>query len=614
MVNAASVIVSLMLAGVDVPAPIHFRDVAPEVGLGGLTAGRLCFADLNGDGRPDAIIERHRVFLNIKFDAGPGFSFVEKTDTNLPAVCDGDCLVFADLDNDGKADAILTRYLDINNEKFTDPPAPARTCWMKGTGDGSFGEPRIIEQAKRATTACIAVGDVNRDGRLDLYLGNWYKQYGKDNEAWTNDLLMQNERSGESSSFRREAMTEDREKFDEDRDVAGRPTYGAMIVDLGFKSPRMHAQLLELSYGRRANRWHSFDGMDWRDAAPTAGLDGDADRSGVYPEWLRERAKTDKRFDRENEKPYRSHGNHFDCAIGDIDSDGDFDIFLAMITHAWAGPSSDRSRFIINRLREARSDGKLIGEFVYDPRLSVDRIPSDPHDPQARKWNQGDLFCELADLDHDGRLDLILASGDYPDPPPFDERLRIFHQEVDGTFKDVTATSGVSQPGCGQISLADVDGDGDLDILVGQSFTRFTKEMIDAQPEGKPRVRLFLNERIHTNTTPDDGRCITLSLIGDPHQECNRDALGAIVRVTAHLDGDSSKPATTQLGQLIGIGGHGGKQHQFLIHVGLGKAAKADEIVITWPDARGTTTTLNDVAEGHHAISESDNRLKPTRP
>src|SRR5690606_18198366 len=141
---------------------------------------------------------------------------------------------------------------------------------------------------------------------------------------------------------------------------------------------------------------------------------------------------------------------------------GDFDLFFAEITHAWAGESSDRSRFLVSELAQT---GKL--RFSSPPRLSVDRIPPVPPmkdwpEGWRPRWNQGDLFCELADLDHDGRLDLILSSGDYPDEPPYDQRLRIFHQQEDGTFKDVTSASGIDHVGSQQISLGDVDGDGDL--------------------------------------------------------------------------------------------------------------------------------------------------------
>jgi len=271
--------------------------------------------------------------------------------------------------------------------------------------------------------------------------------------------------------FGRVKQSEDHYPFDEDGDPAGRPTYGAMIVPWG---------ILELNYGRRANRLWKVAQMSFDPFAPlkhgqasyfggnvasVSLVDGDEDRSGEYPEWLKERGKTDARFDRPNEKPYRSHGNTFDAAIGDIDNDGDLDLFVTEIRHGWAGDSSDKSRFLVNRGDRDTS----IPAFDSSPKLSVDRIPADP---TVRNWNQGDLFAELVDFDQDGRLDLLLSSGDYPD----NQRLRVYRQQDDGRVVDVMAWSGLENEGSQQISLADVDLDGDMDVMVGQSFNRLSTE------------------------------------------------------------------------------------------------------------------------------------------
>lgn len=613
------------------PGAPRFVEAAAESGLGGLAAARVCLADVNGDGRPDAVIDRHRVFLNREDAGSPHGVWFEEIRSGLPAPRAGDCCVFADLDNDGNLDAVFTRYLDVNNEAY-EPPAegPERTAWLRGNGDGTFGEPRVIEAAKPATTAAVAVGDVDRDGLPDLWLGNWYVKYGASNEGFTNDLLLQTPlqargRDG-AGMFERRALGEDRAVFDEESDAAGRPTYGVMIArvlpSLPYAKPDgleqgivypgyergeppppqdRRPELIELNYGRRWNRL-----LDWGDVAPRVGFDGDDIRHGRYPAWLKERAKTDPRFDRPDEKPFRANGNTFDASIGDVDNDGDWDIFLAEITHAWAGESSDRSRLLLGwSIGKNTADG-----FTTDPRYSVDRIPPEPPAEErpegwVPRWNQGDLYCELADLDHDGWLDLLLSSGDYPDPPPYDQRLRVFLHRGGGTrearFVDVTAAAGIDHPGSGQIAVGDVDLDGDLDVLAGQSFMRWTQEMIAAHPEGEPRVRLFLNR-----TADDAGggarRSITLELVGDPGRGVARDALGAIVRLTATINGKTIR----QSRQLIGIGGHAGKQHEFLVHFGLGDAERADRVEIDWPTAEEVVSVMTDVPAGRHVV-----RLRP---
>ncbi|MHC4768969.1 MAG: CRTAC1 family protein, partial [Planctomycetota bacterium] len=560
----------------------RFADVTDAVGLGpevvGTGISRCCFADLNGDGRADAVVDRHRVFLNVADESGAspiGRRFVEIADCGLPAPQRGDIAVFADIDNDGGLDAVIARYVDLHNESWTDDGV--RTRWLPGRGDGTFGAARPITLAQPATTSAVAVGDVNHDGRLDLWLGNWYVHYGESLAGYPNDLLFQ-EPPGWQALRLPDGVAAD-VAVDEETDLAGRPTYGAMIADLdGLGRP----ELLELNYGRRWSRCHlwltSPDGdppARWTDIAPRAGLDGDDVRHGRYPEWLKERAKEDPRFDRDDEKPFRANGNTFDCAVGDIDSDGDFDLFLSEITHAWAGDSSDPSRFLVSRLAET---GRL--EFEYDPRLSVDRVPA-----EGNRWNQGDLFCALADMDNDGRLDLLLSSGDYPD----DQRLRLYRQQADGTFANVTADVGLDHDGSQMISLADVEGDGDLDILVGQTFFRYTPEMKEGR---QPRLRLFVNE------TNGGGRGLVLRLEGDPDLGANRNGLGAIVKVTV---GD-----VTMQRQLIGVGGHSGKQQDFAVHFGLGSAERADRLVVVWPDAARTTQVFADVAAGEYTLRQAE--------
>ncbi|MHC4416931.1 MAG: CRTAC1 family protein, partial [Planctomycetota bacterium] len=561
------------------PVPGHrFIDVTDEVGLGaevvGTAISRCCFADLDGDGWADAVVDRHRVFRNVTDETGAsriGRRFVEVPDCGLSPPQRGDIAVFADIDNDGRLDAVVTRYVDLHNKSWTDDRS--RTAWQAGRGDGTFGEARPIA-APPATTSAVAVGDANQDGRLDLWLGNWYLNYGETLAAYPNDLLTQ-QRAGWKNRW---LPRGERERFavDEDTDRGGRPTYGTMIAQLDEAG---RPELLELNYGRRWNRLYRWtvspDTLPtamWTDIAPQAGLDGDDNRHGRYPEWLKERAKEEPRFDREDEKPFRANGNTFDCAVGDIDGDGDFDLFLSEITHAWAGDSSDPSRFLLNRLAET---GRL--EFEYEPRLSVDRVP-----PEGNKWNQGDLFCALADMDNDGRLDLLLSSGDYPD----DQRLR-FYRQAEGTLADVTAEVGLDHDGSQQLSLADVDGDGDLDILVGQTFFRYTDQMKAGR---EPRLRLFVNE------TPAGHHGLTLRLEGDLQRHTNRDALGTIVKATVG--------GVTMQRQLAGIGGHSGKQHDFVVHFGLGAAQRVEALAITWPDAVRTTQEFGDAAAGRYTLRQ----------
>lgn len=82
--------------------------------------------------------------------------------------------------------------------------------------------------------------------------------------------------------------------------------------------------------------------------------------------------------------------------------------------------------------------------------------------------------CALFDYDNDGRLDIYLIHNGGPNG----KRNQLFHQEVDGTFRDASAGSGLDVTGNGMgVAIGDVNNDGFPDLLLTEYG----------------RIRLFLN-------------------------------------------------------------------------------------------------------------------------
>jgi hypothetical protein len=128
------------------------------------------------------------------------------------------------------------------------------------------------------------------------------------------------------------------------------------------------------------------------------------------------------------------------------------------------------------------------------------------------------------------------------------------------------------------VSLADVDADGDLDVLAGSGTAR---DCAALWPNG-PEVHLY------ENTAGQQGAWLELVLHGDAAAGTNAGAVGA--RVTVSTPGGLQVTREMQTGH-----GHAGLNHDNLVHVGLGAACTAD-VTVRWPDAAQTTQVFRGLA------------------
>lgn len=176
------------------------------------------------------------------------------------------------------------------------------------------------------------------------------------------------------------------------------------------------------------------------------------------------------------------------------------------------------------------------------------------------------------DFDNDGHIDLfVLGSGEIG----LQHNLLLLN-DGKGGFGTVKNAGGAAGGGAGVgdcVAMADMDGDGLLDLLVarGASMGRSL-----GLPSDRGGYKLWRNVAANGN------HWLEIDLEGT---RSNRDGIGAVVRVTA----DGVTQSRLQDG-----GQHNRCQNHARLHFGLGRAATVDKITVQWPS--GTVQQLGGVA------------------
>lgn len=452
---------------------------------------RIAFADINGDGLDDIVA--HSLFPNPQ--AGIPFEhlvFLNNGDKTFRDVSDesglrdvqGAFFVFADVDNDGDQDCFVGLDIELPGET---------SALYLNDGEGRFTKKEGSGLETAAFVASAVFGDFNGDGRLDLYVGN-----GGTSRAVRDQLFFGN---GDGT------FTEVSQKL---KKRPSQPTNGVVACDYDDDGD---LDIFVSHYGVSV-------GLGWRTLWENDGKGGFTDVAearGFHAlatgnRWLESTGHGTTPQPGDPSEYVGSNGFGIDCA--DVDGDGLLDVWLATISHPVDSDElrkwSDASMLLIN-------GGEASG-FSFTDAAPKKGVP----------FNEGDIDAAAVDFDNDGRVDLAVTrekkyEGSYTDP---DQKawFGLMHQQEDGTFASVGLVSGINDATgetdrlkAGQnLAFADIDGDGDLDLLVG------------GRDNGGGGRANFLFE----NIVGQDNGWLGVRLRGDG-EAVNRDAIGARVTVFA---------------------------------------------------------------------------------
>ena len=392
----------------------------------------IAVGDVDGDGDVDVVFANsypsgRQNFLYVNNGAG---TFVDATAARLPVLADPTAdVALADFDGDGDLD-----LLTVNGSSLS----LNRMFWNDGTGVFSLsGGPTL--PALYHLSSSVAVADVDGDQDLDFVVGN------RANHLYSGrDRLMINDGTGAFVDETEARMPDAIEQ--------------TSWVEFGDIDGDLDPDLVVAQRGQNLVYVNDGSGSFARSATPL---------------------------------PRHDDGSTT-LALFDVDGDGDSDL---MFGNTFVG-SAEQNRLYVNDGRGRFADGTLprlpivtsqaksavvfdadgdldadlvVGYeynsfeagrlFLNDGRGVFDLAPSGQF--PALLGNTRDLVAE--DFDGDGDIDLVLALG-------YQQLSRFLLNDGAGGFTDEVGRLPVVTPNTEAIAAADVDDDGDVDLVLGNHY------------------------------------------------------------------------------------------------------------------------------------------------
>lgn len=419
-----------------------FVDKAELYGLENVKAYNLNVVDLNGDDYSDIVVlpsfysQPEFYYFNIfekKFVKGRS-PFKESLMASY--------FLFYDLNNDRILDAIV----GVLNQKTEMSNEPLRVYYGKKNKINELTFEKSAHKFDSYPNSTVGLIDFNLDGRLDLFVGNWFTRYKGSPIAHKDFLFQANENKFINKTL---LLTGENKQTDaQGMHVNATPTYGAKICDIDQNG---YPDILTTSTNSFHNKlWMNMykfrqGARYFKNVAINSGYAADPD--GLLNK--------------------QGGGRTFGIACTDYNNDGIFDVFLGELTHNYDNQGVDRSSILTGRTLKSY------------PRFYRTEYTQDSFDSN---WHQADRRALWVDLNNDGLQDLVVDNSGYPPHT----KLIVFKQLPDHSFVNISDELGVGIMNPNSTVLIDVNRDGKLDLLTAQTSIR------DARI--KPKISLFVNE------------------------------------------------------------------------------------------------------------------------
>jgi hypothetical protein len=530
---------------------------------GGLVAG--CATHTDAPASP--------VFVDVAASAGINFEHVNGASGRYYYVeTYGSGGAFLDADGDGFQDIYLVNSAALPG--FEAAAAPTNALF-RNDGQGGFVDvTRASGTGDRGYGMGSCAGDVDNDGDVDLYVTN----YGP-------NVLYRNRGSGDFDDVTTASGTGDGRlstsaafaDVDNDGDLDLYVANNAK-VSLDDHEPCRRGDIpvycAPTDYAGESGILYRNDGADrFSDATRSAGL-------------------------------YDASGRQLGVVFGDVDDDGDADLYVA---------NDMTANFLFF------NDGD--GRFAEQGLISGVAL-SDAARPEAG------MGTDLGDVDGDLDPDLLVCNFQW-------ESCRLYRNEGRGSFTDVTFAAGLGEPTLRTLTFGtgffDADNDGDLDIHLANGHVHPEVHAFDRATTHAQRDQLFHNDGVgsFTETTAHGGTGLEILRVGRGSAYAdydndgdvdvlvsnngqrplllrndggnrnhwlsvrtvgtlsNRDGIGARITVVA---GDRVQRREVRSGSSYLA------QNDMRAHFGLGRHAAADRVDIRWPS--GMEQIFEGVASG----------------